>query len=181
PQCALAIEEIFRRSEFPAGAFQSLLIGADAVERILKDDRIVAATLTGSEPAGSSVASIAGKNIKKTVLELGGSDPFIVMPSADLNKAVTTAVTARTMNNGQSCIAAKRFIVATEIYDEFERRFVDEMRALRIGDPMEESTDIGTTATPQIAKDLEEQVQRAVKAGARVLTGGKKIDGAGNY
>jgi succinate-semialdehyde dehydrogenase/glutarate-semialdehyde dehydrogenase len=181
PQCALAIEEIFTRAGFPKGAFQALLIGSDAVERIMNDARVVAATLTGSEPAGANVAAIAGKQIKKTVLELGGSDPFIVMPSANLDEAVTTAVKARTINNGQSCIAAKRFIVATEIYDEFERRFVDEMRALRIGDPMEESTDIGPLATPQIVKDLEEQVQRAVAAGARVLTGGRRPDRPGNF
>jgi succinate-semialdehyde dehydrogenase/glutarate-semialdehyde dehydrogenase len=176
PQCALAIEEIFTRAGFPQGAFQTLLIGSDAVEGILNDERVAAATLTGSEPAGRSVASIAGKQIKKTVLELGGSDPFIVMPSA-----VTTAVKARTINNGQSCIAAKRFIVAKEIYEEFERRFVDQMRALRIGDPMEESTDIGPLATPQIVNDLEEQVQKAVAAGARVLTGGKRPDRPGNF
>ena len=181
PQCALAIEEIFTRAGFPKGAFQTLLIGSDAVEQILNDARVVAATLTGSEPAGASVASTAGKQIKKTVLELGGSDPFIVMHSANLDEAVTTAVKARTINNGQSCIAAKRFIVAAEIYDEFERRFVDEMRALRIGDPIEESTDIGPLATPQIVKDLEEQVQRAVAAGARVLTGGKRPDRQGNF
>src|SRR4030095_16601840 len=155
PQCALAIEEIFRRAEFPPGAFQTLLIAADKVERILNDERVAAATLTGSEPAGSSVASIAGKHIKKTVLELGGSDPFIVMPSADFDKAVTTAVKARTINNGQSCIAAKRFIVAAQIYDEFEKRFVAEMKALRVADPLEESTEIGPLATPQIVKDLE--------------------------
>ena len=181
PQCALAIEEIFTRAGFPQGAFQTLLIGSDAVEGILNDKRVVAVTLTGSEPAGRSVASIAGKQIKKTVLELGGSDPFIVMPSANLDEAVTTAVKARTINNGQSCIAAKRFIVATEIYEDFERRFVDEMRALRIGDPMEESTDIGPLATPQIVKDLEEQVQKAVAAGARVLTGGKRPTRPGNF
>jgi succinate-semialdehyde dehydrogenase / glutarate-semialdehyde dehydrogenase len=181
PQCALAIEEIFTRAGFPRGAFQTLLIGADAVEGILNDERVAAATLTGSEPAGRSVASIAGKQIKKTVLELGGSDPFIVMPSANLDEAVTTAVKARTINNGQSCIAAKRFIVAKEIYEEFERRFVDQMRALRIGDPMEESTDIGPLATPQIVNDLEEQVQKAVAAGARVLTGGKRPDRPGNF
>jgi succinate-semialdehyde dehydrogenase/glutarate-semialdehyde dehydrogenase len=181
PQCALAIEEIFRDAGFPAGAFQTLLIGSDAVEGILNDPRVVAATLTGSEPAGRSVASIAGKQIKKTVLELGGSDPFIVMPSAKLDEAVTTAVKARTINNGQSCIAAKRFIVATEIYDEFERRFVNEMRALRIGDPMEESTDIGPLATPQIVNDLDEQVKKAVASGARVLTGGKKLNRPGNF
>jgi len=181
PQCALAIEDIFARAGFPAGAFQTLLIGSDAVEGILNDDRVIAATLTGSEPAGRSVASIAGKQIKKTVLELGGSDPFIVMRSANLDEAVTTAVKARTINNGQSCIAAKRFIVAAEIYDDFERRFVSEMQALKIGDPMEESTDIGPLATPQIVKDLDEQVKRAVASGARVLTGGKRIDRPGNY
>jgi succinate-semialdehyde dehydrogenase/glutarate-semialdehyde dehydrogenase len=181
PQCALAIEEIFRRAGFPTGAFQTLLIGSDAVEQLLNDSRIVAATLTGSEPAGSSVASIAGKQIKKTVLELGGSDPFIVMPSANLDEAVTTAIKARTINNGQSCIAAKRFIVASEVYEEFERKFVAQMQALTIGDPMEESIEIGPLATPQIVKDLEEQVKKAVAAGARVLTGGKRLDRAGNF
>ena len=181
PQCALAIEEIFSSAGFPKGAFQTLLIGSDAVEGILNDPRVVAATLTGSEPAGQSVAATAGKQIKKTVLELGGSDPFIVMPSANLDEAVTTAVKARTINNGQSCIAAKRFIVASEIYDEFEERFVKEMRALKIGDPMEESTDIGPLATPQIVDDLHAQVKRAVATGARVLTGGNKLDRPGNY
>jgi succinate-semialdehyde dehydrogenase/glutarate-semialdehyde dehydrogenase len=181
PQCALAIEDIFVRAGFPAGAFQTLLIGADAVNTILTDARVVAATLTGSEPAGRSVASIAGKEIKKTVLELGGSDPFIVMPSADFEKAVTTAVKARTINNGQSCIAAKRFIIASEIYDKFEQRFVELMEALRVGDPMEESTDIGPLATRQIVNDLEEQVTKAVASGSRVLTGGKRIERPGNY
>ena len=181
PQCALAIEEIFARAGFPEGTFQTLLIGSDAVEGILNDRRVVAATLTGSEPAGRSVASIAGKQIKKTVLELGGSDPFIVMPSANLAEAVTTAVKARTINNGQSCIAAKRFIVAAEVYDEFEQRFVNQMRELRIGDPLDESTDIGPLATPQIVNDLDEQVNKAVSSGARVLTGGKKLDGPGNF
>ena len=181
PQCALAIEEIFVRAGFPRGAFQTLLIGSDAVEGILKDPRVVAATLTGSEPAGRSVARIAGKEIKKTVLELGGSDPFIVMPSADFDTAVTTAVKARTINNGQSCIAAKRFIVADEIYDRFEERFVSEMKALRIGDPMDESTEIGPLATPQILDDLVAQVNKAVAGGARVLTGGKKLDRPGNF
>jgi succinate-semialdehyde dehydrogenase/glutarate-semialdehyde dehydrogenase len=181
PQCALAIEDVFRRAGFPEGAFQTLLIGSDKVESILNDARVVAATLTGSEPAGASVASICGKQIKKTVLELGGSDPFIVMPSANLKEAVTTAVKARTINNGQSCIAAKRFIVADEIYDEFERGFVDQMKALRVGDPLEESTDIGPLATPQIVNDLEKQVQEAVASGARILTGGNRIDRAGNF
>jgi len=181
PQCALAIEETFRRAGFPDGAFQTLLIGSDAVEGILKDPRVAAATLTGSEPAGRSVASIAGKEIKKTVLELGGSDPFIVMPSANFDVAVTTAVKARTINNGQSCIAAKRFIVANEIYNQFEERFVSEMKALRVGDPMDESIDIGPLATPQIRDDLVEQVKKALAGGARVLTGGKKLDGPGNF
>jgi len=181
PQCALAIEESFASAGFPNGAFQTLLIGSDAVEGILNDPRVVAATLTGSEPAGRSVAATSGKQIKKTVLELGGSDPFIVMPSANLDEAVITAVKARTINNGQSCIAAKRFIVADEVYDEFEKRFVTSMRALKIGDPMDESVEIGPLATPQIVDDLDEQVKKAVASGARVLTGGKKIDGRGNF
>ena len=181
PQCALAIENIFRRAGFPQGAFQALLIGSDAVEKILNDSRIVAATLTGSESAGRSVASIAGKQIKKTVLELGGSDPFIVMPSADLDQSITTAVKARTINNGQSCIAAKRFIVASEIYDNFEREFVAGMKALRVGDPLEEATDIGPLATPQILKELDEQVKKALANGAQVLTGGMQLDRSGNF
>src|SRR6266581_1681601 len=174
PQCALAIADIFSRAGFPDGAFQTLLIGSDAVQSVLEDSRVAAATLTGSEPAGRSVASIAGKQIKKTVLELGGSDPFIVMPSADLKEAVGTAVKARTINNGQSCIAAKRFIVHGQIYEEFEKRFVEAMKALRVGDPMNESTDIGPLATMQILKDLEEQVQVSVAAGAKILTGGQR-------
>src|SRR5215218_4994430 len=181
PQCALAIEDIFARAGFPKGSFQTLLVGSDAVEGILNDRRVVAATLTGSEPAGRSVAAVAGKQIKKTVLELGGSDPFIVMSSANLEEAVKTAVTARTINTGQSCIAAKRFIVAAEIYEQFESKFVTRMQALRIGDPMEESTEIGPLATPQIVNDLDEQVKKAVASGARVLTGGNKIDGPGNF
>src|SRR5213075_3021684 len=134
PQCALAIEDIFLRAGFAEGVFQTLLIGSDAVQQVLEDPRVAAATLTGSEPAGRSVASIAGQQIKKTVLELGGSDPFIVMPSADFEEAVKTAVKARTINNGQSCIAAKRFIVQEKIYGDFEKRFVDVMNALRVGD-----------------------------------------------
>ncbi|MCA1577810.1 MAG: NAD-dependent succinate-semialdehyde dehydrogenase [Acidobacteria bacterium] len=181
PQCAFAIEEIFRRAGFPEGAFQTLLIGADKVESVLKDSRVAAATLTGSEPAGRSVASIAGKEIKKTVLELGGSDPFIVMPSANLAEAVTTAVKARTINNGQSCIAAKRFIVDAKIYSSFEEGFVEEMKALRIGDPLEESTEIGPLATAQIVNDLDEQVKKAVASGARVLTGGRRVNRPGNF
>ena len=180
PQCALAIETIFRRAGFPAGAFQTLLMGSELVQGMLEDGRIAAATLTGSEPAGRSVASIAGKQIKKTVLELGGSDPFIVMPSAGAVAAVATAVKARTINNGQSCIAAKRFIVHAEIYDDFEREFVAGMKALRVGDPMDESNDIGPLATAQILEDLESQVQRSVAAGARLLTGGRRLHADGN-
>jgi len=181
PQCALAIEEIFRRAGFPEGAFQTLLIGSDQVRRVLEDPRIAAATLTGSEPAGSDVASIAGKHIKKTVLELGGSDPFIVMPSADLDEAAKTAVKARCVNNGQSCIAAKRFIVHEKIADEFEQCFVKGMEALKVGDPMDEATDIGPLATPALLEQLHQQVQRSVSAGARLLIGGKKLQRPGNY
>jgi succinate-semialdehyde dehydrogenase/glutarate-semialdehyde dehydrogenase len=181
PQCALAIEEIFQRAGFPEGAFQTLLIGSDAVESILNDSRVAAATLTGSEPAGRSVASIAGHQIKKTVLELGGSDPFIVMPSADFDQAVGTAVKARTINNGQSCIAAKRFIVPAEIYDRFAGAFVAGMKGLRVGDPLDELTDIGPLATPQILNDLTEQVQRAIDSGARLLAGGHTLDRPGNF
>lgn len=175
PQCALAIEEIFRRAGFPESAFQTLLIGSETVESVLEDPRVSAATLTGSEPAGRSVASIAGKQIKKTVLELGGSDPFIVMPSADFEAALTTAVKARTINNGQSCIAAKRFIVHQQIYDEFEKRFVQAMKELRVGDALDEETDIGPLATEQILKDLDEQVKTSVAAGAKILTGGQRL------
>lgn len=181
PQCALAIEDIFLRAGFPEGAFQALLIGSSAVQRVVEDARIAAVTLTGSEPAGRSVAGTAGQQIKKTVLELGGSDPFIVMPSADLNEAVSTGVRARTINTGQSCIAAKRFIVADSIYDEFERQFVKAMQALCIGDPMNELTEIGPLATEQILKDLDEQVSKSVAKGARLLTGGKKVDGPGSF
>jgi len=181
PQCALAIEEIFLRAGFPTGAFQTLLIGSEAVQRVLEDSRVAAATLTGSEPAGRSVAGIAGKQIKKTVLELGGSDAFIVMPSASLDEAVTTGVKARTINNGQSCIAAKRFIIAAEIYDEFERQYVEGMKALKVGDPLKESTEIGPLATAQILKDVDDQVKTSVAAGAVVLTGGKKIEGPGSF
>jgi succinate-semialdehyde dehydrogenase/glutarate-semialdehyde dehydrogenase len=169
PQCALAIEEIFQRAGFPDGAFQTLLIGAAQVPRVLQDPRVAAATLTGSEPAGSQVAAEAGKLIKKTVLELGGSDPFVVMPSADLEKALATAVQARIINNGQSCIAAKRFIVAEPLAEEFERRFVAAMEALKIGDPMDEATALGPLATPQILEGLHDQVRRSVAAGARLL------------
>jgi succinate-semialdehyde dehydrogenase/glutarate-semialdehyde dehydrogenase len=181
PQCALLIEDILRRAGFPEGSFQTLLIGSDKVKNILEDPRVKAATLTGSEPAGRSVASIAGKELKKTVLELGGSDPFIVMPSADLQKAASTGVKARTINNGQSCIAAKRFIIATEIYDEFEKQFVDGMTKLKVGDPLEESTEIGPLATEQILEDLDNQVKRSVAAGTRILTGGHRLERRGYF
>jgi succinate-semialdehyde dehydrogenase/glutarate-semialdehyde dehydrogenase len=182
PQCALAIEEILRRVGFPEGVFQTLLIGSDRVAQILDDPRVAAATLTGSESAGVAVAAECGRQVKKTVLELGGSDPFIVMKSANLEDAVATAVKARTINNGQSCIAAKRFIVADEIYSEFERRFVEAMRGLKVGDPMDAATDVGPLATPKVLTDLEDQVRRALHAGARAVVGGKRAgDGRGNY
>jgi len=181
PACALAIEAIFREAGFPDGVFQTLLIGSDKVARVIEDERVRAVTLTGSEDAGSRVASLAGKLIKKTVLELGGSDPFIVMPSADLDEAVKTAVTARTINNGQSCIAAKRFIIAEEIADDFEQRFVQAMEALNIGNPLDDTVDVGPLATAQIREDLEAQVQKTIELGARVLTGGKRLEGPGFY
>lgn len=181
PQCALALEQLFAEAGAPGGAFQTLLIGSEPIAGILADDRVAAATLTGSEGAGSSVAAAAGKAIKKTVLELGGSDPFIVMPSADLDAAVKTAVTARTINNGQSCIAAKRFIVADSIADAFTSRFVARMKQLVVGDPMDESTDIGPLATKQIRDDLYDQVRRSTAAGAKVLLGGTRLAGPGFY
>jgi succinate-semialdehyde dehydrogenase / glutarate-semialdehyde dehydrogenase len=179
PQCALAIEEVFSRAGAPEGVFQTLLVGSDAVSRILADPRVAAATLTGSEGAGSSVASTAGRHIKKTVLELGGSDPFIVMPSADVPLAADTAVRARIINSGQSCIAAKRFVVHRAIADDFERRFVSAMAGLTVGDPMSPDTRVGPLASEQLVRELDEQVQRTVRAGARVLTGGRRLDGPG--
>jgi succinate-semialdehyde dehydrogenase / glutarate-semialdehyde dehydrogenase len=181
PQCALAIEEIFRKAEFPEGVFQTLLIGSQQVDRILNDPRVVAATLTGSEEAGVQVGTGAAKRIKKVVLELGGSDPFIVMPSANLDEAVATAVKARIINNGQSCIAAKRFIVADAIANEFERKFVSKMEALKIGDPFDESTELGPLATADGVTSLHADVQKTVAAGARVLTGGKPLKRTGNF
>jgi len=181
PQCALAIEDIVRRAGFPADVFQTLLIGATMVRGIIEDPRVKAVTLTGSEPAGRQVAGQAGRQIKKCVLELGGSDPFIVMPSADLDAAVRTAVQARVINNGQSCIAAKRFIVEEAIAGEFERRFVEAMSQLVVGDPMQVATQVGPLATPVILHELDEQVRRSVAAGARVLTGGCRIERPGNF
>ncbi len=181
PQCALAIEQIFQDAGFPAGAFQTLLVGSREVARVIDDDRVRAVTLTGSELAGVEVASQAGRRIKKTVLELGGSDPFIVLPSADLDAAVQTAVKARTVSNGQSCIAAKRFLVAEPIADAFEQRFVGAMESLKVGDPMDETTELGPLATPQILEGLDDQVQRSIRAGARLLTGGKRLERPGNF
>ncbi|CAN5712108.1 NADP-dependent succinic semialdehyde dehydrogenase [soil metagenome] len=181
PRCALAIEDILHRAGFPEGAFQTLLIGSDQVKAVIEDPRVKAATLTGSGPAGSKVASTAGENIKKAVLELGGSDPFIVMPSADLDEAVSTAVTARTLNNGQSCINAKRFIIHEQVAEDFESRYVEAMSALKVGDPMDDDTDMGPLATEQMLEDVDQQVRDSVEAGARVLTGGKPLDGPGNF
>src|SRR6202045_4731526 len=181
PQCALAIEEIFREAGFPQGAFQTLLIGSQQVDAILNDPRVVAATLTGSEQAGIQVGMAAAKRIKKVVLELGGSDPFIVMPSADLDSAVATAVEARVINNGQSCIAAKRFIVHESIAADFEKKFVTRMKNLRIGDPFDEKTELGPLATADGVKDLDAEVQKTIKAGARLLTGGHPLKGKGNF
>jgi len=181
PQCALKIEEIIVRAGFPAGVFQTLLIGASQVDRILNDPRVAAATLTGSEQAGIQVGVSAAKRIKKVVLELGGSDPFIVMPSANIDEAASTAVKARVINNGQSCIAAKRFIVHERIADKFEKEFVRRMQALKLGDPFDEKTDVGPLATPDAVKELDTDVQKTLHAGAKLLTGGKPVNGPGNF
>jgi succinate-semialdehyde dehydrogenase/glutarate-semialdehyde dehydrogenase len=181
PQCALKIEEIMLRAGFPEGAFQTLLIGVKEVDAILNDPRIQAATLTGSEEAGKQVGMSAAKRIKKVVLELGGSDPFIVMPSANLDDAVATAVKARVGNNGQSCIAAKRFIIADEIADKFERAFVSKMESLKVGDPMDAKTDVGPLATAGAVESLQADVQKSIDAGAKVLTGGRPNGGPGYF
>ncbi|MEU0395545.1 NADP-dependent succinic semialdehyde dehydrogenase [Streptomyces sp. NPDC006208] len=174
PQTALYLEDLFRRAGYPEGCFQTLLVGSGAVEGILRDPRVAAATLTGSEPAGRSVASVAGDEVKKTVLELGGSDAYVVMPSADVERAARTAVTARVQNNGQSCIAAKRFIVHDDVYDDFCARFTAGMQALTVGDPIEESTDIGPLASEQGRADLEELVDDALARGATAQCGGRR-------
>jgi succinate-semialdehyde dehydrogenase / glutarate-semialdehyde dehydrogenase len=179
PQTALYMEELFRRAGFPADVFQTLLIGSSTIERVLRDDRVAAATLTGSAPAGQSVAAIAGDVLKKTVLELGGSDPFIVMPSADLDRAAEVAVTARCQNNGQSCIAAKRFFVHADVAEEFTRLFAEKMGALTVGDPMDEATKVGPLATESGREDVERYVQDAVDKGATVVVGGKRPDRPG--
>jgi succinate-semialdehyde dehydrogenase / glutarate-semialdehyde dehydrogenase len=179
PQTALYLGELFVRAGFPEGSFQTLLMGSARVERVVRDPRVAAVTLTGSGPAGASVGAVAGEAIKPSVLELGGSDAFIVMPSADLETAAAIATTARCQNNGQSCIAAKRFIVHEAVADEFERRFVENMSALTVGDPLEESTDVGPLATSSGRDDVEEIVADAVSKGAKVLCGGERLTGAG--
>jgi succinate-semialdehyde dehydrogenase/glutarate-semialdehyde dehydrogenase len=182
PQCALTIEALVRRAGFPRGIFQTLLIESRQVESVLSDERVAAVTVTGSEAAGRAVAAQAGWLVKRAVLELGGSDPFIVMPSADLERAVEMAVKSRTINNGQSCIAAKRFIIHQDIYENFETRFVMAMDSLKVGDPTNADTDIGPLAMPQLVEELEAQIQAATAAGARVLTGGERmVGGVGNY
>ncbi|MEV0157400.1 NADP-dependent succinic semialdehyde dehydrogenase [Micromonospora sp. NPDC050686] len=179
PQTALYLEDLFRRAGFPEGAFSTLLVGSDAVDRILADPRVRAATLTGSEAAGRSIAQSAGRELKKTVLELGGSDPFVVMPSADLDKAAEVATTARCQNNGQSCIAAKRFIVHTDVFDAFAEKFAARMAALRVGDPMDSDTDVGPLASESGRDAVHAQVQDAVDNGATVLCGGERPTGDG--
>lgn len=179
PRSALYLDTLFERAGFPVGSFHTLLIPASGVERVLRDSRVVAATLTGSEPAGRSLASIAGSEVKHVVLELGGSDPFVVMPTADLDAAASVAVTARNQNNGQSCIAAKRFIVHTDVYDDFVGRFVQKTAALRVGDPLEDGTDVGPVATESGRDELAELVGDAVERGAQVLTGGSVPDRPG--
>ncbi|WP_416980926.1 NADP-dependent succinic semialdehyde dehydrogenase [Streptomyces sp. T028] len=181
PQTALYLEDLFHRAGFTEGCFQTLLIGSGAVDEILRDERVKAATLTGSEPAGRAVASASGEMVKKTVLELGGSDPFVVMPSADLDRAARVAVTARVQNNGQSCIAAKRFIVHSDVYDAFAERFTEGMKALKVGDPLEEDTEVGPLASEQGRADIEELVADARRSGATVLCGGERPDWPGWY
>ena len=181
PQCALAIEDIFRRAGFAEGVFQTLLIETKQTRSVIDDPRVKAVTLTGSERAGSEVASAAARQIKKSVLELGGSDPFIVMPSADLKAAIETGVAARMQNAGQSCIAAKRFILSDQIYDRFLSEFVERMRSLKVGDPLDAATEIGPLATEAILRGVDQQVQDSIAAGAKLLTGGKRISRAGFF
>jgi succinate-semialdehyde dehydrogenase/glutarate-semialdehyde dehydrogenase len=181
PRCALALEDVFRRAGAPPGVFQTLLVGSERVPALIADPRVAAVTVTGSETAGRRVAAVAGEHLKKTVLELGGSDPFIVLADADLERAVATAVKARVVNNGQSCISAKRFIVVAGVYDAFEAGFVAAMRALRVGDPLDPTTDVGPLATAPILEALAAQVERSVEVGAKVLLGGRRLERAGNF
>jgi len=181
PGCALAIEDVFREAGYPEGVFQSLLIPSDLVDDVIADDRVRAATLTGSDPAGRAVASKAGEHLKKTVLELGGSDPFVVLDDADVAAAAETGAWARNQNGGQSCIAAKRFIIHTDVYDDFLDAFVDEIDSLVVGDPMDEETDIGPQARQDVMEELHEQVAESVDAGATVVTGGEPLDREGVF
>ena len=181
PQCALALVDLFRRAGARDGAFQTLLVAGERMEQVIADPRVAAVTLTGSEDAGRSVGGAAGKHLKKSVLELGGSDPFIVLGSADLERAVATAVKARVVNNGQSCIAAKRFIVVEGQYQAFASRFVEAMRALKVGDPAREDTDVGPLATVAIRDEVAKQVDDSVAAGARLLLGGERPGGPGSF
>ena len=181
PRCALALQDVFQRAGFPDGVFQTLLVGTEQVRGIIKDPRVVAVTVTGSEGAGAQVAAAAGGVWKKVVLELGGSDPFIVMPSADLAAAARIGATARNLNSGQSCIAAKRFIVHRDVYAQFERLFVDEVRALKVGDPLHGDTNLGPLATARVRDDIERQVAQTLAAGARLLLGGARQQGRGFF
>lgn len=182
PQCALALADLFRRAGVPEGVFQALLVGADEIAGVIADPRVAAVTLTGSDGAGRAVAATAGAHLKKSLLELGGSDPFVVLRSADVERAVPAAIKARIVNNGQSCIAAKRFIVVDELYDRFATAFVDGMRALKVGDPLRDDTDVGPLATRAIRDEVAAQVDASVAAGARLLLGGRASDdGGGNY
>lgn len=181
PRCSLALEDLALRAGLPQGVFQSLLIGSSKVARIIQDPRVAAVTLTGSEAAGASVAETAGRALKKCVLELGGNDPFLVMPSADLKEAVKTGILARIMNNGQSCICAKRFIVHKDVYEPFVEKFVAGLEALVVGDPMDDATELGPMSTPDGVETLERQVRASVAAGAKLLTGGSRVEGAGNF
>ncbi|KYH27203.1 lactaldehyde dehydrogenase [Halalkalicoccus paucihalophilus] len=181
PGCAKAIEEVFSEAGYPEDVFSSLLVGSDAIEDMICDDRLAAVTLTGSEGAGRAVAETAGSEIKKSVLELGGSDPFVVLDDADVEAAAETGAQARTINSGQSCIAAKRFVVHEAVYDEFVERFTEEMESLSMGDPKDESTDIGPQAREDLVEDVHDQVERSVEAGARLRTGGERPDEEGNF
>lgn len=181
PQCALAAEDVFRSSGFPDGVFRTLFIAEADTIRLIEDSRVAAVTLTGSDRAGSQVAAIAGKVIKKTVLELGGSDPFIVLDDADLAAAVEAGVRARYQDAGQSCVAAKRFIVVDAVYDEFEKHFVDAVRRLHVGDPTDRSTDIGPLARADLRDRVERQVQQSVAQGAQLLLGGERCKSRGYF
>jgi succinate-semialdehyde dehydrogenase/glutarate-semialdehyde dehydrogenase len=181
PRCALALEELFRTAGFPAGVFASLMISARATESVIQNPGIAAVTLTGSEGAGKAVAATAGQALKKVVLELGGSDPFLVLADADLEAAATTAVEARMVNNGQSCIAAKRFIAVEQVAEEFETRFAEKIAALKVGDPMDRATQVGPLARADLVRDLDQQVKASVAAGAKAVVGGGPLPGKGNY